>query len=373
MSMLDGAYTRLTDVIDYRKLAALTPAFAVLMAIVVLLNGVVYGIEFQGGMWIEILTDKNLDVQKLDSLATELTSTGLSDVKVSVGYDVNTGQNKLTIQTTTVVEDKAPVKEVIAKYAGDLTEFDTARVNLAKKPPASLEDNLEKRLKYGVDMDWADGILTVVSMNLNKEDLDSSLSYYLGDQVSVNILKKNYNMRSVGPTLGATFRQQGIKALFASFFLMSIVVFIAFREIVPAVAVIQAAICDIVIALGGMSLLGIPLEPATIAALLMLIGYSVDTDIMLTSRTLKEKRGEFEEKIDDAIRTGLTMTGTTLAVMSVIYVISTTFTQIDTWANIAAVLILGLLGDLPATWFTNVGIIKWYVESGRMDKRGSRR
>ena len=38
-----------------------------------------------------------------------------------------------------------------------------------------------------------------------------------------------------------------------------------------------------------MSLLGIPLSLASVGALLMLIGYSVDTDILLTTQGSKKK------------------------------------------------------------------------------------
>ena len=112
-----------------------------------------------------------------------------------------------------------------------------------------------------------------------------------------------------------------------------------------------------------MVFLGIPLEPATLAALLMLIGYSVDTDILLTARTLKQKISGVNESIDDAMVTGLTMTFATLIVMVIMIVISKMFTQIDTLYNIAVVLFFGLVTDIPATWFTNAGIIKWYLES----------
>ncbi|MBU0763039.1 MAG: hypothetical protein KKD39_08440 [Candidatus Altiarchaeota archaeon] len=363
--MFDGMYEKLTSRVDYRLLAILTPLFAVLMVVLLLFNGIEYGIDFKGGMWIEVLADKELNAAQLQSLEKELSSKGLENVKVTIGYDLNTGYNKLVIQTTTVLEDKHLITDILSSYAGRLTEYDTAETIVSVKPPTGLEEKLEQRLKYDIDYNYADGKITIYGMDLAKEDLDSALSYYLNEKTEVSLSKKNFNIRSVGPTLGATFREQGIKAIIISFVLMSIVVFIAFKEIIPCVAVIQAAVCDIVIALGGMSLLGIPLEPATIGALLMLIGYSVDTDIMLTSRTIKDRRGEFNEQVEDAIKTGLTMTGTTLAALSVIYVISTALTQIETWAHIASVLIIGLFGDLPATWFTNVGIIKWYVESGK--------
>ena len=85
--------------------------------------------------------------------------------------------------------------------------------------------------------------------------------------------------RSVGPLLSKQSLTQVYYALAFAFLFMSITVFIIFRNLVPSLAVILAAFCDIIIAIGGMSVFGIPLSLASVGALLMLIGYSVDTDI----------------------------------------------------------------------------------------------
>jgi preprotein translocase subunit SecF len=114
--------------------------------------------------------------------------------------------------------------------------------------------------------------------------------------------------------------------------------------------------------MGLMSIFGIVLEPASLVALIMLIGYSVDTDILLTTRMLKRKRGELDEAVDGALKTGLTMTGTTFVVMVVVLIVSTFFTHLQELTSIASVLLLGLLADVTSTWFMNAGILKWYIE-----------
>jgi preprotein translocase subunit SecF len=360
--MSPGLYAALTGRVGYRRLILIPPIVALLMLAVVFVNGLEYGIDFKGGTWIDALTGETLEAGQLRQLESELSAQGLSDVKAHVGYDIDTGLNKLTLATTTVVEDKEAVKDEIREYTGELTEYDTATVRLADKPPVQLAESLTKRLKQGVDVNYEGGILTIRGLDLDKQELDSSLTYYTGKQADAKLAKKNFNMRSVGPTLGATFRQQGFKALFVALAFMGAVVFMAFKDPIPSIAVIQAAVCDVLIALGGMSLLGIPMEPASLAALLMLIGYSVDTDIMLTARTLKEKTVEFGDRMEDAMKTGLTMTGTTLAVMGIVYIISNTLTQITTLSSIASVLLIGLVADLATTWFTNAGILRWYLE-----------
>ena len=103
-----------------------------------------------------------------------------------------------------------------------------------------------------------------------------------------------------------------------------------------------------------MNLTGVQLSLGTVAALLMLIGYSVDTDILLSMRVLKRK-GDVDEKIRGAMGTGLTMTGTTIAavialiiVSNFLYLIVPSFTRMDVIADMTTVLIFGLAADVRA-------------------------
>ena len=110
-----------------------------------------------------------------------------------------------------------------------------------------------------------------------------------------------------------------------------------------------------------MAVFKVPLSLATIPALLMLVGYSVDTDIMLTTRLLKRREGTAADRTIGAMKTGLTMTFTTLAALTVMLSISF-FNQITIIFEIAAVIFFGLLGDLISTWMMNAPILLWYVE-----------
>ncbi|NPV51089.1 MAG: protein translocase subunit SecF [Candidatus Methanofastidiosum sp.] len=165
------------------------------------------------------------------------------------------------------------------------------------------------------------------------------------------------SVQNIGPSLGASFLEQGTQAVLFAFLFMAIVVFLAFRIPIPSAAVVFSAFSDMLIALGFMSITGIELSRYTIAAVLMLIGYSVDTDILLTARVIKEKGENVNEKVRTAMKTGLTMTFTTLAALSALYIFSTS----DVLDDIAIVLIFGLIGDLMMTWLFNAGVLKWYA------------
>lgn len=168
----------------------------------------------------------------------------------------------------------------------------------------------------------------------------------------------------IGEAFGAALQQQALLALVFSFIGMAVVVFIAFRSVVPSVAIVLSAFSDIAITAAVMNIVGIPLTLPTTAALLMIIGYSVDSDVLLTTRLLK-RQGKTEEKLAGAYRTGIIMTTTTIAAVVAMLVV-TAIGQVEVIAQIASVLLIGLFVDLMNTWVLNAGILKEYaLKQGR--------
>ncbi|MCX6695199.1 MAG: protein translocase subunit SecF [Candidatus Altiarchaeota archaeon] len=359
--MFDDIYSKIISKADYRILTAIPPLFAVLMLFVFLVNGVSYGLEFQGGTWVEVSTNKTLSHETLSEIKSNLVSDGLSDVQVYETSGIGSSDNTLTIVTTSVVDDKKAAG-LLSSYFGELRPNDIGTVVLGKTPPADFVDKVRSRFTH-MDVSVNGTVVKFVSLELDSAELDSAVEYYLGEKVDLSVQKRNLDVRSVGPTLGKTFREQGIKAIFFSFILMSIVVFLAFKEVIPSIAVMQAAVNDVLITLGCMSLLGIPFDSASLGALLMIIGYSVDTDILLTTRVLKRKGWTVNESIDSGVKTGLMMNSTTIAVMCVTIIVTTFFIQIATLKTIATVLFFGIVGDVFTTFLTNAGLLKWLVES----------
>jgi len=166
----------------------------------------------------------------------------------------------------------------------------------------------------------------------------------------------------IGESFGKTLQSQAIIAMIMSFIGMSIVVFLSFRTFVPSAAVVLSAFADMAMTAAAMNVIGIPLTLGTTAALLMLIGYSVDSDILLTNRVLK-RQGKLNDKLQGAFRTGIIMTSTTFAAATAMFLVSW-FGQVLIIREISAVLLLGLIADVLNTWLTNAGILKWYVQKG---------
>ena len=170
-----------------------------------------------------------------------------------------------------------------------------------------------------------------------------------------------FNTDVIGSSLGESFFKETMIALVIAFLLMGTVVFIYFRVFVPSIAVILSAFSDIIVTLAIVNLLGIKISTAGLAAFLMLIGYSVDTDILLTTRMLKRDKGSLNERLFGAFKTGTTMTLTSLLAILFALVIVSSFSLI--LSQIFMILAIGLAFDLLNTWITNASVLKWYVEA----------
>ncbi len=140
--------------------------------------------------------------------------------------------------------------------------------------------------------------------------------------------------------------------------LLALVVF--YFKSVPSAAIVIGAVADIVIAIGAMGLFGIPLTLASFAALLMLLGFSLDTDILLTMRMLK-RAGDPREKAFGALNTGVTMSVTAFFAFLILYLVSL-YTHISIYSEISMVALAGLFGDMFATWGINAVILLMHTE-----------
>ncbi|MFW5977716.1 MAG: protein translocase subunit SecF, partial [Halohasta sp.] len=166
----------------------------------------------------------------------------------------------------------------------------------------------------------------------------------------------------IDSSFGGEAQTTALGGVVVAFVGMSLLIFGIFRTFIPSVAVVASAFSDVMIPLAMMNLLGIELTLGTVAALLMLIGYSVDSDILLNNSILRQS-GDFYESVSRAMRTGVTMTVTSIAAMAVMMVLAHLF-GIQIMRSIGFILVIGLAADLMNTYLLNVSLLRWYVYEG---------
>jgi len=194
----------------------------------------------------------------------------------------------------------------------------------------------------------------IITTDIKEEQLKPKLEQIFETKIN----QDNYSSRFISPKLSNAFFKQAMIALGFSFLFMSLVVFLYFRELVPSSAVVLSAIFDIIVTVGILDLLEFKLSVAGIGAIIMLVGYSIDTDVLLTNRLVKEKGDNYFEKTFFAFKTGSLMSLTTL----IAGIGAIIFTNAAIIFEIAFILAIGLAVDYISTWIQNTGILLWWLE-----------
>jgi len=249
-------------------------------------------------------------------------------------------------------------KDVSLKGGVTITIPDIVNVDIS-----GLRDSLANEFPNDIDVralregGIQSGIIVTSDIDgTDTENLDlfiDSIQKKLGDQ------DLEYSVEVIGSSLGASFFKEVLIALIIAFILMGIVVLIYFRLLIPGLAVILATLSDIIVTLAIVNLIGIKISSAGIAAFLMLIGYSVDTNILLSTKVLKRRGGrDAFEAIINAMKTGFMMTLTTIAALTTALI----FSQSEIIRQIMIILLIGLLVDVINTWIGNSAILRMYLE-----------
>ena len=130
----------------------------------------------------------------------------------------------------------------------------------------------------------------------------------------------------VGPTVGAELKEKGVMSLLLA--IIGILIYVAFRfEWRFAVASIVALVHDITIALGAITLVGLDVNLDVLAALLTILGYSLNDTIIVFDRIREgvttTKKTDLSEIINESVTR--TLARTTLTSLTTFFVVFTLF------------------------------------------------
>ncbi|MBN1503122.1 hypothetical protein JW930_06255 [Candidatus Woesearchaeota archaeon] len=270
---------------------------------------------------------------------------------------------------------------------------DTAQLEqflLSKFKPGSVNIRL---LQIGENQEG----LMIEASDIGKDEIISAMEEKLG-----KISETDYSVETMGSSLGRSFFQEMFKALVVAFLFMGavfffyfadnriikwLVIFLAFLNFfvllfsknelfftlttilivatslyiyikynIPTLAALISAFLDIFISLAIITALGMKLTSGGIAAFLMLIGYSIDTSILLSTKVLKGEN--LDSGLFQAMKTGLTMSAAGLVATFVSWLLSNN----TTLKQIMLILVIGLAMDLITTWIANVSLLRLYLE-----------
>ncbi|MEK6878750.1 MAG: hypothetical protein AABY22_04045 [Nanoarchaeota archaeon] len=376
------SFNKLYD--KYHKIVLIIPAILLILSLAYLFifyskhNDIIFkDISLTGGSSITIY--EKISPEKIQ----QDLSTRLEELETIQLYDIVTREQKVVIiATKTPVEEAKPILEKYLNH--ELTEDNSSFEFTGASLSAGFYEQLRKAvivafLLMSVVVFIVFGeiltikiysiILTLFSVNIifnNFSSLHSLITYLL---LPISILSLIFLASKNSKYKWPIFIVFAI-IYFVQFFLNISILLILFAIAligiylffsVPSLAVILSAFADMVMTVAIVDLFGMKISSAGIVAFLMLIGYSVDTDIMLTNRLLKRTSGTINHHVWSAFKTGMSMTITALFAVLVSLIITKSLSPI--LAQIFTVILIGLLFDMINTWITNTSLLKWYVES----------
>ena len=345
-------------------------------------RGLYYGIDFRGGTLVYVrfagappvqrirqgLGNAGLPNSTIQQISDLSDPTSKNDVVIGLEQQ---GQGDQALDT-----GKQTILDVLQKTFGANTggkpDFNSVSASalaayLTQKDPLSLGvtageryNQLAQRLVDARDKQHG-GILTNFNELQGTEGANSNVIAAISGGYSLaNFTVRNVDI--VGPKVGAQLRRQAILATLYA--LLGMLVYIAFRfEWVYGAAAVIAVFHDVLITLGFFSLFHYEISLTVIAALLTLVGYSMNDTIVIFDRVRENlrlmRRESFVEIVNKSINQTLSRTiltsGLTFLTVLVLYLMGGEVLRAFSFAMVVGVVIgtyssFGIAAPIVVFW-----------------------
>jgi preprotein translocase subunit SecF len=271
-------------------------------------GGIRYGLDFKGGTNVDVRFAQSPNI---DRLRSGLAAQGLGNSEIQSISDIanpnanevvisleqkGQGDQALDVSKTQIINALNTIYGASNAGKPDFNAATPASVNafLTQRDPLLLTTNAGDRYSQLAKkiLDYRDRDKNGVLTNFDE------LSTVSGVTPAVTAaLKDNYNLGAfairnveiVGPKVGSELRRQAI--LVTLYALAGMLVYIAFRfEWVYGAAAVLAVFHDVLITIGFLSLLHFEISLTVIAAMLTLVGYSMNDTIVIFDRIRENNR-----------------------------------------------------------------------------------
>jgi len=174
---------------------------------------------------------------------------------------------------------------------------------------------------------------------------------------------------SVGPQVGADLRQKALWAIATSTFGMLLYIWWRFRSLPFGVGAIVATVHDTLITVGLLALFGREFNLVVVAALLTLIGYSVNDTVVVYDRIRENLRTPKKEPLEIVINRSINQTLSRTVLTSgatMLVVVALFFLGGEVLNTFALTLIIGIVvGTYSSIYVASPIVVIWKQVSGR--------
>ncbi|MBU5439650.1 protein translocase subunit SecF [Tissierella sp. MSJ-40] len=202
-----------------------------------------------------------------------------------------------------------------------------------------------------------DEIIIKSTLDLSNDDITNIIDKFVE---KYNIENKNYQSQKFGPFMGKEIRSKALlSALIAT---VAMLIYISWRfEVKFGIAAIVALVHDVLITLSVYAIFRIPVNSAFIAAILTILGYSINDTIVIFDRIRENLKLNPKESIDNIInnsikqslRRTINTSLTTLVSITVLYILGVEDVRV-----LAFPLIIGIISGTYSSLF--IASPLWY-------------
>ncbi len=281
------------------------------------------GVDFKGGTLVYVKTDQTPNIDKLRQAADKA---GIRGVTVQT-YGTNTNQVIISLPESETSEKnldagRSSIVSALTQYysatgasAGGKLDLDNASHDaitdlLVQKDPEHLGASAQTHYA-------AQAVAITDFRDKQHSGLVPSIDSLSGvaDAAVVAELKQDgylsgfnvFNFEIVGPQVGKQLRNQAFQAVLFS--LAGMLVYLWFRfELIYGVAAVVAVFHDTIITVGAFSLFNKEITLTVIAAILTLIGYSMNDTVVVFDRIRENLRMSRREPLGDVVNRSINQT-----------------------------------------------------------------
>jgi preprotein translocase subunit SecF len=289
-------------------------------------GGIKYGIDFKGGTNVDVRFAKTPNI---DELRRGLQAQGLGNSEIQSISDIaNPSSNEVLIFVEQAGNTDQALDEGKAKVLNALNA--TFNITNLTKPdfnsqtPTGLTNFLAQRDPLGLSVSAGDRYAQLAKNLLAYRDKNNGGVLTSLDELGkaegatgavVSALKENFtlapfairNVEIVGAKVGGELRNQAIRVTLYA--LAGMLVYIAFRfEWVFGAAAVIAVFHDVLITLGLFKIFGFEISLTVIAALLTLVGYSMNDTIVIFDRIRENSRLLRKEAFAEVVNKSINQT-----------------------------------------------------------------
>jgi preprotein translocase subunit SecF len=323
-------------------------------------GGLFYGIDFKGGTVVDV---RFAGPPPMDTLRAGLAAQGIGNSTIVPVSDLTTSNgNEVLIN----LEEKGQGAGEAGKQDFNAAGADTIAEILTRKDPLALGtaaadryNQLARQLTTFRDRDHR-GIVTDLGQ-LSAAGANANVIAALRDSFYTSTFAI-INVEIVGPKVGSELRRQAV--VVTLYALGGMLVYIAFRfEWVYGAAAVLAVFHDVLITLGLFSIFHFEISLTVIAALLTLVGYSMNDTIVIFDRIRENarlmRREPFKAIVNRSINQTLSRTiltsGLTFLTVMVLFLMGGQVLRAFSFALVVGILVgtyssFGIAAPLVVAW-----------------------